>query len=197
MQKKVDGFVGGDQSTIPTPPSKMTELETLKWLEEQNKWETREQRQALRTKIRLGISEILSDQLFGGNDQQVELWRRLADRVVVQKHIEGIALLAGSPYKMIRVNKDDKELTPRTRVLVQKIESLLLELASDKEVLPNRPSATLLADLIDSTFSEHRRLRNSILQRSHAITKVNTFLINKSKNEAVQKEMPDYYKSIG
>ena len=157
MQKKVDGFVGGDQSTIPTPPSKMTELETLKWLEEQNKWETREQRQALRTKIRLGISEILSDQLFGGNDQQVELWRRLADRVVVQKHIEGIALLAGSPYKMIRVNKDDKELTPRTRVLVQKIESLLLELASDKEVLPNRPSATLLADLIDSTFSEHRR----------------------------------------
>jgi hypothetical protein len=197
MQKKVDGFVGGDQSTIPTPPSKMTELETLKWLEEQNKWETREQRQALRTKIRLGISEILSDQLFGGNDQQVELWRRLADRVVVQKHIEGIALLAGSPYKMIRVNKDDKELTPRTRVLVQKIESLLLELASDKEVLPNRPSATLLADLIDSTFSEHRRLRNSILQRSHAITKVNTFLINKSKNQAVQKEMPDYYKSIG
>lgn len=197
MQKKIDDLVGDGQGKIPTPPSKMTELETLHWLEEQNKRETKEQRQALRTKIRSGISEILSDQLFGGNDQQVELWRRLADRVVVQKHIEGIAVLAGSPYKMIRANKDDEELTPRTRVLVQKIESLLLELASDKQALPSRPSAVLLADLIDSTFSEDRRLRNSILQRSHAITKVNSFLINKSKKQATQREMPDYYKSIG
>ena len=197
MQKKVDGLFANGQSTIPTPPSKMTELKTLHWLEDQNKRETKQQRQALRSKIRSGISEILSNQLFGGNDQQVELWRRLADRVVVQKHIEGLAVLAGSPYKMIRVNKNDEELTPRTRVLVQKIDSLLLELASDKQALPSRPSATLLADLIDSTFTEDRRLRNSILQRSHAITKVNSYLISKSKDQAVQEEMPDYYKSIG
>lgn len=197
MQKEFDGFTGGDQSAIPTPPSKMTELETLEWLEEQNKKETKGQRQTLRTKIRLGISQILSDQLFGENDQQLDLWRRLADRVVVQKHIEGIALLAGSPYKMIRANKADKELTPRTKVLVYKIESLLSDLTLDKEVLLNRPSATSLADLIDNTFSEQRRLRNLILQRSHAITKVNSFLIKISKDLAVQREMPDYYKSIG
>jgi hypothetical protein len=182
---------------LPTPPPGGTIEATLNWLEQVNKSETKQQRNELRTKIQNGIIELLQDELFSKSDHQTVFWRKIVQSVVVQKHVNGLALIAGSAYNLIRTNRNDQDLLTRPKVLEQRLEALLEELASLQGLERIDLESTRLAEKIDTTFVLERKLRNTILQKSHSVTKVNTFLLGSSRHLKLADKMPTYYKSIG
>jgi hypothetical protein len=182
-------------SSLPTPPSGGTIKTTLEWLEAQNKAETKERRNALRSQIEKGIFNFLEAAItpqFAAVDSR----QRVTWNLLIQQHIGAIALVAGSPYKLIKVNAEDKELTPRVKVLEIKLQLLAKEYASWLGVSDLPFSLHGLADRIDLAFKEDRSLRNAILQRSHSITKVNNFVLKSGDEELLSRKMTTYYKTI-
>jgi len=176
------------QATLPTPPPGGTIGTTIQWLEKQNKAETKEQRYGLRKKIEKQLFSMLQQyaaiQPHSGDRAQRINWNLL-----IQQHVPGIALIAGSPYKMIRAKVEDKELTPRVDVLEQKIGLLFAEYSSLPGIIPVPINVPQLADKIEMAFREDRSLRNVILQRSHSITKVSNFILDLNNQEMLKQAM--------
>ena len=181
--------------SIPTPPAGGTIKTTLEWLEAQNKAETKERRNALRAQIEKGILKLLQDSP-PARFSESESKQRVTWNLLIQQHVNGLALVAGSPYKMIRAKTEDEQLTPRVRVLEQKLDSLMQEYSSWFGSTQSLIDIHALADHIDIAFKEDRSLRNAILQRSHSISKVNNFVLKSGDQELLEKKMTTYYKTI-
>lgn len=181
--------------SIPTPPPGGTIKTTLDWLEVQNKAETKERRNALRSKIEKGIFNLL-EAAIAPRSAPIDSRQRLTWNLLIQQHISSIALVAGSPYKLMKVTAEDKELTPRVKVLDTKLQLLAREYASWLGVSDLPFSLQGLADRIDLEFKEDRSLRNAILQRSHSITRVNNFVLKSGDEELLSRKMTTYYKTI-
>jgi|LauGreDrversion4_1035100.scaffolds.fasta_scaffold15592_6 hypothetical protein len=195
MNENSLGVAEEGQVNLPIPPSGGTIKETIEWLEKQNKRETKEQRSALRVKIEKQLFLMLQSYAAikpdSGNFAQRTTWNLL-----IQQHVPGIALIAGSPYKSLRAKKEDMDLTPRVDVLEQKIRLLLAAASS----LPGISAASIdvaqLANKVEIAFREDRSLRNVILQRSYSITRVNNFILKLDNQELLEQKMTTYYKTI-
>lgn len=178
----------------PTPPSGGTIKTSIEWLEAQNKLETKERRNSLRSKIERDVLEMLKTPPGGFSNTDPK--QHITWNLLIQQHVNDIALVAGSPYKMIRAKTDDAELTPRVKVLEQKLDLLLKEYSTWVGNIDKLIDLSAVADRIDHTFKEDRSLRNAILQRSHSISKVNNFVLKSEDRELLDRKMTTYYKTI-
>ena len=195
MKEHGNNESAGATDSIPTPPPGGTVKTTLQWLEAQNKAETKERRNALRSQIERGIFKFLEEAITP-KYAAVDSRQRVTWNLLIQQHVGGIALVAGSPYKLMKANPEDKELTPREKVLELKLEVLAKEYASWLGVTELPFSLHGIADRIDFAFKEDRSLRNAILQRSHSITRVNNFVLKSEDQELLNRKMTTYYKTI-
>lgn len=201
MSNEVPGISSRSAPLRPTPPSGGTIKTSVEWLELQNKAWAKERRGDIR-----GRAEEEIYLLLGGRPalqppntalpgklnfaQKQAGWQQL-----LKKHASDLARIAGSPYKMIRAKPGDDQLTSRVVLLELALRSLLSEYAHWLGVaeLPVPPNASFS---IDMQFEGLRSLRNAVLQRTHAISKVNNFVLKSGDKALLERKMTTYYKSI-